>query len=274
MELTVNGQSVYCYTGTKNIEPGRKTIVFVHGAALDHSVWILQSRYFAYHDCNVLAVDLPGHGRSQGAPLASIENIADWLIALLDSAGIDRAALVGHSMGALVALHAAGHHADRVNALALLGIACPMRVSDELLTAAKADSALAIDMITVWGHSAGSHFGGNPAPGLWMVGGGKRLLEKAPEGVLYNDLSACNNYRDGMQAAARIDCPALFVLGQRDMMTPPRAARDIIASIKDAQTIQLKGCGHMMFYERPGDTLDALSGFFSSQLTAFNQQHG
>src|SRR6185312_702376 len=121
MLLQVDHKPAYVYTGTKPIVPGQRAIMFVHGAANDHSVWTLQSRYFAYHGFNVLAVDLPGHGKSGGPPLATVEDMAGWATQLLDAAGIQKAALVGHSMGSLIALEAAARHPDRVEKLALIG---------------------------------------------------------------------------------------------------------------------------------------------------------
>ena len=261
MELNVNGHNTYVYTGTQALQAEQQSLVFVHGAAMDHSVWILQSRYFAYHQRNVLAVDLPGHGRSQGALLTNIEAIADWLIAVLDVAGIEEAVFIGHSMGSLAVLDAAARHGQRVARIALLGASCPMSVAAPLLDAAKANDPAAIDMITVWGHSAQSHLGGNRAPGLWMTGGGQRLLERAAPGVLFNDLNACNEYQTGLDCAAAVACPALMISGQHDMMTPVRAARPLLAALPNVQSVNLTGCGHMMSYERPDEVLDALIGF-------------
>ena len=197
MELTIDHQKVYAYTGTRGFNPNLDTLVFIHGAGADHSIWILQSRYFAYHNRNVLALDLPGHGRSAGKPLASVGALSGWLIQVLDKAGIAKAALIGHSMGSLVALETAACYPERVTSLALLGTAVPMPVSEHLLNAAEANDHSAIDMITVWAHSMSTHIGGNRAPGLWVAGGAMRLLEKAAPGVLYTDLKACNDYQDG-----------------------------------------------------------------------------
>lgn len=174
MELTVDEKTVYAYTGTQPLRPDLDTLVFIHGAGADHSIWILQSRYFAYHDHNVLALDLPGHGRSEGEPLTSIADLADWLQRVLDAAGVARAALIGHSMGSLAALETAVRYPDRVSVLALLGTSVPMPVSEHLLTAAAANDHAAIDMITVWAHSMNTHIGGNRAPGLWVAGGAMR----------------------------------------------------------------------------------------------------
>lgn len=262
MELKVNDQTVYAYTGTKAFNPDLETMVFIHGAGADHSIWILQSRYFAYHDCNVLALDLPGHGRSEGKPLSTIGDLADWIIQVLDQAGITKAALIGHSMGSLTALETAARYPDRISAIALLGTSTPMPVSEHLLNAAEANDHAAIDMITVWAHSMASHIGGNRAPGMWVAGGGMRLLEKAEPGVLYTDLKACNDYQDGLDSATKLQCPVLFVLGRKDMMTPPRAAKKLIDVVPKSQTVVIENCGHMMFAEKPEETLDALIGFF------------
>src|SRR5512135_226386 len=121
MRLAVNGRDVYAYTGARAFDPGRPTVAFVHGAANDHSVWALQSRYFAHHGRNVLALDLPGHGRSEGAALPTVAAIADWLVAVLDACAINTAALAGHSLGSLAVLEAAGRHPTRVERVALLG---------------------------------------------------------------------------------------------------------------------------------------------------------
>ena len=107
MEVQVDGRKVYCYTGGKAFDASLPAVVFIHGAEHDHSVWVLQSRYLAHHGRGVLAVDLPGHGRSAGPALASVEAIADWIPALLDASGAQRAALIGHSMGSLAALDCA-----------------------------------------------------------------------------------------------------------------------------------------------------------------------
>lgn len=261
MKLVVAGEEVYAYTGSRPLEPGRPSVVFIHGAGLEHSVWVLQSRYFAHHGRNVLCPDLPGHGRSRGATHRSIEAMADWLAAFIEVAGGAPAALVGHSMGALVALETAARHPALVECVALLGVAVPMPVSDALLGAARRGDHAAIDMINVWGHGARGALGGNPAPGLWMMGGAARLLERAPPGVLHDDLAACNAYARGLQSARGLHCPALLLLGETDLMTPPRAARELAAALAGARVVTLPGCGHMMMAEQPDEVLDALIDF-------------
>ena len=153
MQFIVQGYPAYAYTGGRPFDAALPAIVFVHGAAFDHSVWQWQSRYFAHHGYSVLAVDLPGHGRSPGTVRTSIEALADWVAALLEAAGVERAAVVGHSMGSLVALETALRHPARVTRLALVGTSAPMAVGEPFIAAARDDSPAALDMETVWGLS-------------------------------------------------------------------------------------------------------------------------
>jgi pimeloyl-ACP methyl ester carboxylesterase len=261
MKLSVQGREVYAYTGTRPQVGTQPTIVFAHGAANDHGVWLLQSRYFAHHGFNVLAVDLPGHGRSGGEPLPSIEAIADWLVALLDAAGIGRAALVGHSMGALATLECAARHPARIERIALLGIAVPMEVSDDLIDAARRDDHAAYEMINGWSYSARRSLGGSAVPGLWMIGNSMRLLERNRPGTLAVDLGACRAYAKGLAAAAAVRCPALVVTGLRDIMAPPRSARAAQAALPGARAVDLPDAGHALMAEEPDAVLDALRAF-------------
>lgn len=261
MILTVAGQPVYAYTGSRQIVAEAPTVVFVHGAANDHSVWALQSRYFAHHGCNALAIDLPGHGASGGEPLASVQAIADWLPACLDAAGIDKAALVGHSLGSLAVLEAGGRHPERVVSIALLGPAVPMPVSDVLLLAARDDPQRAYEMIVGWSHSPARQLGGNPVPGWWMTGNALRLMQRSRPGVLFNDLTACNVYASGLEAAKRLQCPALVVMGTRDLMAPSRATEPLLEALAASRAVTLEGAGHALMAERPDDVLDALREF-------------
>jgi pimeloyl-ACP methyl ester carboxylesterase len=274
MELEINGQAAYAYTGGKPFDAALPCVVFIHGAQNDHSVWGLQSRWFAHHGFAVLAVDLPGHGRSAGRPLPSIEDLADWIALLLekvmrsgipfrDGAGdtAKNVSLVGHSMGSLTALECASRHPARISRIALVGTAVPMPVSDALLGAAKDKEPKAIGMINTWSHSPRGTIGGNTVPGMWMLGASRRLMERQKPGVLHNDLAACNAYTHGMDAAAALACPALIISGSRDMMTHPKAAAKLGAVIKDARSVSLDGAGHALMAEQPDAVLDAVRKF-------------
>ncbi len=264
MMYDVNGAPAYAYTGGKAFIPARPTIVFLHGAQNDHSVWALQSRWFAWHGWNVLAVDLPGHGRSGGAALTTVEAMADWVLSMLDAAGAGTALLVGHSMGSLIALEAAHRAPQRVSGLALLGATFPMKVSDALLAASRDALESAIDMVNIWSHSGPLPRPACPAPGCSVTGMSRRLMQRLaqqnPDQLFHTDFTACNAYANGAAAAAGVACPVLFILGARDLMTPPRSAQALTAALKHGRIVTVDA-GHAMMAEQPDAVLDALAGF-------------
>ena len=261
MEFRVDGAMTFAATGGRGFDPARPAILFVHGAANDHSVWHLPARYFAHHGFSVAAVDLPGHGRSAGAPPDSIDAMGAWLGRARAALGLDRAVLVGHSMGALIALSAAAVEPQATEKLILLGPAAAMPVHDDLLDAARRNDHKAIDLITYWGLSRDSQIGGHRSPGLWMNGGGQRLLERADDGVLATGLAACAAFADGEARARSVEAETLLILGERDMMTPMKGGLALAGAIARARHVVLDGCGHMMLAERPNETLDAMRDF-------------
>src|SRR3979490_606668 len=258
MQLSVNGIDTFVATGGREFDSAQPSVVLLHGAGFDHTTWALHSRWFAHHGYGVLAPDLPGHGRSIGAPLSTIAAMADWTASLLDAAGAAKARLVGHSMGSLIALETAARHPAKVAALSLIGTAATMTVGPDLLKAAEANDQTAIDMVSIWGLGFQAELGGSLAPGLWMHSGAQRVLEQCRPGVLFNDLAACNAYQNALAAAAQVTVPATFILGERDMMTPAKAGKMLAAALPNSRTIILRGAGHMMMAERPDELLAAL----------------
>jgi len=254
----------YCYTGGKAFDPALPTVVMIHGAQNDHSVWALQSRYLAHHGFGVLAVDLPGHGRSRGAALRTVEETAEWLLHLLDAAGVKSAALVGHSMGSLIALETAHRAPHRVTRLSLLGSTYPMKVSDALLDAARHAEGDAIDMVNIWSHSSYAQKPSCPGPGFFVSGMSKRLMERisaqGEQHLFHTDFTACNSYANGEAAAASVRCPVQFIFGSKDMMTPPRSTKALLAALPAAKTVTVDA-GHQMMSEQPDAVLDALVSF-------------
>ena len=269
MKITVNGAAAYCYTGGKAFNPAQPTVVFIHGVINDHSVWILQSRYFANHGWNVLAVDLPGHCRSAGEAPASVEAAAAFIAALLDAAGVQSAALVGHSWGSLIALETAAQLKDRISHLALVGTAYPMKVSQPLLDAALNEPEKALHMVNVFSRSS---LAPPVAPGTWSFGGslalGRRVIGSNSKVNLFHcGFSACNNYANGEQAMEQVTCPVLFLLGAMDQMTSPRAAQTLIAKAKISGKIHpvvSLAVGHHQMTDAPEATLQALKAFLNS----------
>ena len=261
MEFTVQDRVAYAYTANREIDPAKPTVVFIHGAGGDHAVSVLQSRYFAYHGRNAVAVDLPGHGRSQGKPLATIAELADWVLALLDVAGIAKATLVGHSMGSLTTLNFAARYPARIDKAVLIGTVVPMPVSQALLDASAGREHDAYDMINIWSHAPASHIGGNTVPGMWMMGSHLRLLERNAPGALHADFQACNGYATGFEDAVKVQCPTLLILGARDLMTPARKARELASKITASRTVLLPAAGHELMAEEPDRVLDEIIGF-------------
>jgi pimeloyl-ACP methyl ester carboxylesterase len=258
MRILVNGDATFVATGGKEFDASLPAIVFLHGAGMDHSVWALLARAFAHHGHAVLAPDFPGHGRSDGTPLTSITALADWTAALIDAARAKAARLVGHSMGSLVALETGARHPDKVTGLGLIATAAAMRLSEDLLDAAKANDHAAVDMIAIWSEGYRATLGGSQAPGLWMLGGAERLLERAQPGAIFADLSACNAYHDALSSAAKINVPSIVIQGSRDLMTPAKGGKAVAAAIPHGRVALIEGAGHMLMSERPDDVLAAL----------------
>lgn len=258
MDITVAGQTVYAHTGGRPFDSALPAIVLIHGAGMDHTVWNQQTRYLAHHGASVLAVDLPGHGRSGGEPLTGIAAMADWIVQLLDAVGLSRAALVGHSMGALVAVDAAVRHGDRVRALGMIGVAEAMPVHPDLLASAKAGEAEAIELVIGWSHGRLGHVGGNAAPGMALMTGGRQLMQTIRPGVLGTDMAACDSYGSVVPAASQVKVPTLLLLGAEDRMTPARSGRKLSEHIPDNHLIIVPNIGHMVMTEAPDATIDAL----------------
>ncbi len=265
MELTVEHprglRTVYAYSGGKAFDAALPCVVFVHGALNDHSVWTLLARWFANHGHAVLALDLPGHSRSPGPPLGSVEALAQWLFDVLDAAGVASAALVGHSMGSLVALHAAALAPERIRRLVMLGSAYPMSVAPALLATARDAPLRAIDLVNAYSHSTWAAKPSYPAPGMWLHGGSRALMRRVQAGqpelnLFLHDFNVCNDYAVGLQAAAQVRCPATLILGARDQMTSPKQARELAQALR-AQVAEV-GAGHALMAEAPDAVLAAL----------------
>lgn len=261
MQLTVDGRKVYAATGGRPFEPAKPAVIFLHGAGCDHTVWQLPARWFAWHGFSVLAVDLPGHGRSEGAPLSTVPDLAQWVGRLLDASGARTATLVGHSMGAAIALEAGATLAGRAAGIALIGTAAAIPVHKDLLAAAREEPERAYQMMTAWAHGADAKLGGNPAPGLWMTGGTLALFARNGAGALHADLAACAAWTSGPDAARKVKCPALVIIAANDIMTPPKAGQELARLIGGSRNVTIPSCGHMIPAEAPDAMLDALIGF-------------
>ncbi|MBB2485883.1 alpha/beta hydrolase [Mitsuaria sp. WAJ17] len=262
MQVTVQGRQAYAYTGGRAFDPALPCLVFVHGALHDHSVFTLLARWFAHHGFSVLAVDLPGHGRSEGPALPSVEAAGAWVLELLSAAGAERAALAGHSMGSLIALEAAAQAPERASQLLLLGTAFPMKVSEALLNTAAEAPEKAMAMVNVFSHSTQAAKPGYPGPGSWLHGGNLALMKHTQAGsseanLFLHDFQVCDRYAGGLEAAARVRCECHVLTAERDVMTAPKQAQALVQALK-ARLHRIPAAGHSMMAEAPDAVLAAL----------------
>ena len=279
MYIPVNGNDTYCYTGGKSFDAAKPTIVFIHGVLNDHSVWILQSRYLANHGFNVLAIDLPGHGKSAGSCPKSVQEAASFIVALLDAAGIAKAVLVGHSWGSLIALHAASLVPARVTHLALLGTAFPMKVSPALLDGALYSPMQAIKMVNTFSHSTLAPPPSALGPGTWLYGSSQALMRRTlaggmarspGENVFHIGFTACDSYLQAFEAVVQVSTAQtaiLFIVGRYDQMTLPKAALALAAKAPQAK-VTMVDAGHHMMIEAPDQVLSALQTMLSAPAVA------
>lgn len=273
MEVTVAGQRCHLaanfFNSSRSLDAALSNtppVVLIHGAANDSDAWRKISRGLATAGHRVLVPDLPGHGCSQGAALDSIEALADWVIALLDALQIERATLVGHSMGSLIVIEAAARHAQRIERIALLGATAPMPVSDALLNAAQNDPDGACRMIAQFSHTPQFYISGGVGHGhgVWGPGATLAIMRRnvySARGVLATDLANCNRYTRGLEAAAEIACPTLLLSARRDRMTPKRNVQALQAALRHASCVEIPDCGHAMMSEQPARVVDALRVF-------------
>ena len=270
MKLAIGGREASVYTGGKVLDVTLPAVVFVHGAMGDHSVWTLLARWFAHHGHAVVAVDLPGQSGSDGPALASVEALADWLLALLDAAGVARAAFVGHSMGSLIALETAARAPHRATQLVMIATAYPMAVSRALFDAAERDPHAAIDSVNAFSHSTIAAKPSYPGPGSWLHGGNRALMRRLQAGAAGNlfldDFRVCDRYRGGLEAAARVTCPATLILGENDQMALPKQTADLAAALR-AEVNRLPA-GHAVMSEAPELVLAALRQALSPTAAA------
>lgn len=251
MDITVDGRTVRVATGGRTHEGDEPGVVFVHGSGCDRTAWQLQTRWFAHHGYRVAAIDLPGHGGTDGPALTTISEMADWLATVIEALGLVPTHLVGHSMGTFVSIETAARHRDLVRSIVLLSTAAAMPVHPELFSAATGNDPKAARLISSWGLGSRAHRGGHASPGTWLIGANQALIDRAPPGVLAADLAASEGYDRALEAARDIDCPATLVLGREDRMTPNRAAADLIEAFTAVETVYLDGIGHFPQTEAP-----------------------
>lgn len=251
MQIKINNDNINIRTGGYNIDNNNPYFLLIHGAGMDASVWQMQTRYLANRDINILAIDLPGHGLSEGNPLSTIQEMSNFIIELLDILNIKTATVAGHSMGSLIAIDLLKNNEKRINNLTLLGTASLMPVHPDLIEAATNNLSLAANLITDWSFGTKQHLGNHPLPGYWMIDSSIQLIKQSRKGALAKDLIACNEYKDALTVASNIDKEVIIISGKEDKMTPVKKARELNDNIKNSNLIVIENVGHMMMIENP-----------------------
>ncbi len=258
MIVEVDHEAAHAATGGVTPNRADPAIVLIHGAGMNSTIWQLQTRYLAHRGYQAVAVDLPGHGRSEGEPLVDIAAYAEWLVRFLDAAELEKVNLVGHSMGALIAIEAAARLGDRCSSLVLMGAATAMPVHPQLIADAESNLPAASALMAAWGHAKPAHIGRNPTPGMWMTGGARALVERSNPGVLAVDFKACAAYDGAAAAVAAIVTSTCIIIGMGDKMTPPKSGHALAGLFADPHVLELVDTGHSMMTEQPRAVREAI----------------
>ena len=244
MIFNIENKSVHASDAGQGIDSSKDTIIFLHGSGLSHIIWSLVEQYFSTKNFNVLSIDLPGHGNSEGPCLDSIEKITDWLETVFDKLNLNNLTIVGHSQGCLEALEYSFKYKNRLKKMVLIGGSHRMPVNKDLIDLASNGDSDAVKLMMKWGYEGSKKFiGGNPVEKI--IQSPRDISE-----ILAVDLIACNNYANGSEAASAISCPVLFVFGELDKMVNLEVGKKFASLVKDSKTYIIDGCGHMIMIEK------------------------
>jgi len=235
---------VFVSTAGMEFDKKKQSILLIHGSGLTHIVWSLHEQFYASQGFNVLSVDLPGHGNSEGPSLESIQKISDWVKLLIQALDISKITIVGHSQGSLVGIDFASRYPDLIFSLVLVAGSYKMPVNQDLIDLAESGDDKAILLMMKWGYEGSKAFiGGNPV---------KKIINSSREirEVLSVDLKACNNYKDGKESLDKINCPTLCIFGDLDKMVPLKVGTKMSDLIKNSETKVISNCGHMIIFEK------------------------
>ena len=235
---------MFVSTGGMEIDKEKPTILLMHGSGLSHIVWSFHEQFYSTQGFNVLSVDLPGHGNSEGPSLQSIEEISDWIKSLMTKLNIEKIIIIGHSQGALVGIDFAARYPKLILSLVLVAGTYKMPVNQDLINYAEAGDEKAILLMMKWGYEGSKAFiGGNPV---------KKIINSSREirEILAVDLNACNNYKDGKESLKKISCPTLCIFGDLDKMVPLEVGNKMASMINKSETKIINNCGHMIIFEK------------------------
>jgi pimeloyl-ACP methyl ester carboxylesterase len=264
MYFEVDGKQGFATTGGKPFDNKKPVVMFLHGSGLDHTFWGLHSRFFAFRNYAVLALDLPGHSHSDGPALTSIEAIGDWLNDVAEALDLNNVSIVGHSQGCLNALEFASRYSDRIRSVSFItsGLATP--VNPALIEAAEKQPEDAIAMMVGWGFGPAGHLHQGPIPGNSMLAGGRKVMRRNVPNELATDLKASDAYKNGKAAASKINCPVQVLIAGQDKMAPRKATSELVEHLNDPEVHVIPESGHMLPQEAPNKTRQLLKTFVFS----------
>ncbi len=253
----MENKNVHASDSGQGIDTKKNTIVFLHGSGLSHIVWSLAEQFFSSKNFNVLSLDLPGHGNSDGPCLDSIEKIADWLENVFDKLKLKDLILVGHSQGCLEILEYSHKYKERLKKLVFIGGSNKMPVHPDLIELAQNGHSDAVKLMMKWGYEGSKKFiGGNPVEKI--IQSPRDISE-----ILAVDLKACNNYSNGSEAAKDIDFPSMIILGELDKMINLEVGKKFSNLINNSTTHVIKGCGHMIMIEKAFEMREKILEFLN-----------
>ena len=257
MIFQLENKNIHASDSGQGIDINKDTIVFLHGSGLSHIVWSLAEQFFSSKNYNVLSIDLPGHGNSDGPCLDSIEKIADWMEKVFDKLKLKNLILVGHSQGCLEILEYSSRYKERLKKLVFVGGSNKMPVHPDLIELAQSGHSDAVKLMMKWGYEGSKKFiGGNPVEKI--IQSPRDISE-----ILAVDLNACNNYSNGSEAAKVIDLPSMLIFGELDKMVNLEAGKKFSNSIKNSTTHVIKGCGHMIMIEKAFEMREKILEFLN-----------
>ena len=257
MIFQLENKNIHASDSGQGIDINKDTIVFLHGSGLSHIVWSLAEQFFSSKNYNVLSIDLPGHGNSDGPCLDSIEKIADWMEKVFDKLKLKNLILVGHSQGCLEILEYSSRYKERLKKLVFVGGSNKMPVHPDLIELAQSGHSDAVKLMMKWGYEGSKKFiGGNPVEKI--IQSPRDISE-----ILAVDLNACNNYSNGSEAAKEIDLPSMLIFGELDKMVNLESGKKFSNLIKNSTTHVIKGCGHMIMIEKAFEMREKILEFLN-----------
>ena len=257
MIFQLENKNIYASDSGQGLDKNKDTIVFLHGSGLSHIVWSLAEQFFSSKNFNVLSIDLPGHGNSDGPCLDSIEKIADWLEKVFVKLQLKNLILVGHSQGCLEILEYSSRYKERIKKLVFVGGSNKMPVHPDLIELAQNGHSDAVKLMMKWGYEGSKKFiGGNPVEKI--IQSPRDISE-----ILAVDLKACNNYSNGSEAAKAINLPSMLIYGELDKMVNLEAGKKFSNLIKNSITHVIKGCGHMIMIEKAFEMREKILEFLN-----------